>query len=91
MKVNWKVRFKNSIWLGSFISAVLVILYTILDLFGIIPSISEYSMVRIVEAILMILSLTGVIVDPTTQGFGDSARAQGYLEPWSDDPEGGNG
>ena len=51
MKVNWKVRFKNSIWLGSFISAVLVILYTILDLYGIIPSISEYSMVRIVEAI----------------------------------------
>lgn len=95
MKVNWKVRFKNKVWLSAFFSAIIVILYTIFDLLGIIPDISEYSLTRIVESILLVMSLTGVIVDPTTAGLSDSNRAQGYLEPWNDDMEsqedGGNG
>jgi phi LC3 family holin len=95
MKVNWKVRFKNKIWLSAFISAIIIIMYTIFDLIGFIPDISEFSLTRIVEAVLLLLSLTGVIVDPTTAGFGDSNRAQGYVEPWNDNLEaqedGGNG
>lgn len=95
MKVNWKVRFKNKVWLSAFISAIIVIIYTLFDLFGIVPDISEYSLTRIIEAILLIMSLTGVIVDPTTAGLNDSNRAQGYAEPWNDDLEsqedGGNG
>jgi uncharacterized membrane protein len=70
-------------------------MYTIFDLIGFIPDISEFSLTRIVEAVLLLLSLTGVIVDPTTAGFGDSNRAQGYVEPWNDNLEaqedGGNG
>lgn len=95
MKVNWKVRLKNKVWLSLFISAVIVVGYTILDLLNVVPNISEYSMTRLVEAILMIASLTGVIVDPTTAGLNDSNRAQSYSEPWNDDAEptedGGNG
>lgn len=95
MKVNWKVRFKNKVWLSTFISAIIVIIYTIFDLIGIVPDISEYSLIRIIEAILLMMSLTGVIVDPTTYGLNDSNRAQGYAEPWNDNLEaqedGGNG
>lgn len=92
MKVNWKVRFKNKVWLSAFFSAVIVILYTFLDLIGIVPDISEYSLTRIVEAVLLVMSLTGVIVDPTTAGLSDSNRAQGYSEPWDDElMDGGNG
>lgn len=95
MKVNWRVRFKNKIWLSAFISAIIVILYTLFDIIGFIPDISEYSLTRIVESCLLIMSLTGVIVDPTTTGIGDSNRAQGYFEPWDDNLEsqedGGNG
>lgn len=95
MKINWKVRFKNKVWLSMFISAIIVIGYTIMDLIGIVPDISEYSLTRLIEALLMIASLTGIIIDPTTSGLGDSNRAQGYNEPWNDDIEaqedGGNG
>lgn len=95
MKLNWKVRFKNKVWLSAFISAIIIILYTIFDLFGFVPDISEYSLTRVVEAVLLLMSLTGVIVDPTTAGMGDSNRACGYSEPWNDDVEsiedGGNG
>ena len=92
MKINWKIRFKNKIWLSTFISACIAIIYTILDYFGIVPEVSEFSITRIIEAFLMILSLTGVIIDPTTAGLDDSIRAQHYEEPWDDThKEGGNG
>ncbi len=95
MKVNWKVRFRNRLWLGSFISAILAIVYTILDMLGIFPEMSEARLSRLIEAILLLLSLLGVIIDPTTAGFNDSNRACGYIEPWNDNVEsiedGGNG
>ncbi len=84
MKVNWKVRFKNKLWLSSFISAILVILYTFLDAIGVVPNMSETRLFRSIDAVLMILSLLGVIIDPTTAGMNDSARAQGYAQPWDD-------
>ena len=95
MKVNWKVRFRNKLWLSSFISAILAIVYTILDVLGIFPELSEAHLSRLVEAVLLLLSLLGVIIDPTTVGVSDSNRACGYVEPWNDNAEsiedGGNG
>lgn len=92
MKVNWKVRFRNKLWLSSFISAILMIIYTVIDLFDLVPHIPETTAIRIVDAVLLILSLVGVIIDPTTAGLNDSARAQTYEQPWDDNlPEGGNG
>lgn len=95
MKVNWGVRFRNRTWLSLFISAILAIVYVVLEIFDIFPRITEGMFLRIVEAILMILSLVGVIVDPTTAGLNDSNRAHGYYEPWDDNCEstedGGNG
>ena len=95
MKVNWKVRFRNKLWLSSFISAILAIVYTILDVLGIFPELSETHLSRLVEAVLLLLSLLGVIIDPTTVGVSDSNRACGYVEPWNDNAEsiedGGNG
>ena len=95
MKVNWRIRFKNKLWLGSFLSAVLAIVYTILDVLGVFPELSEARISRLIEAVLLLLSLMGVIIDPTTSGFNDSNRACGYIEPWNDEIEssedGGNG
>lgn len=95
MKLNWKVRFKNKLWLGSFISAILAIIYTILDVCGVFPTMSEAHLSRLIESVLLLLSLVGVIVDPTTAGFNDSNRACHYDEPWDDNiqsrEDGGNG
>lgn len=92
MKINWKVRFKNKIWLSSFFSAIIATVYTLLDLFHVIPEVDEITLLRIIDALLVILSLLGVIIDPTTTGVYDSERAQGYTVPWDDNlEEGGNG
>ena len=84
MKVNWKVRFKNKVWLTAFISAIVTFAFTILNMFDVFPAITESQVMRVINAILMFLSLTGVIVDPTTSGIEDSDRAMSYEKPWED-------
>lgn len=85
MKLNWKVRFKNKVWLTSFFAAILTFVYTILGMFDIYPEITKNDIGEIINSMLMFLSLTGVIVDPTTAGLNDSNRAMGYEVPYSDE------
>lgn len=84
MKVNWKVRFKNKVWLSSFICAVVAFVYNILGMFEIFPVITQNTVMQIVNEFLLLLSLIGVIIDPTTEGASDSIRAMNYEEPWRD-------
>ena len=84
MKINWKVRFKNKVWLGSFLSLIISFAYSMLGLFDIFPVVTRNNVVEILNQILTFLGLIGVIVDPTTAGIGDSERAMGYEEPWDD-------
>ena len=85
MRINWKVRFKNKVWLGSFISLIVGFVYSMLALFDVFPEITENAVVRLFDQILTFLGLIGVIVDPTTDGINDSVRAMGYEEPWKDE------
>lgn len=87
MKVNWKVRFKNKIWLGSFAALVVGFIYSMMALFDVYPAVTQNLVMQILNQILTFLGLIGVIVDPTTDGFGDSDRAMSYDEPWSDNDE----
>ena len=84
MKINWKVRFKNKVWLGSFLSLVIGFIYSLLALFDVFPAVTQNLVVQLLNQVLTFLGLIGVIVDPTTAGLGDSERAMGYEEPWDD-------
>lgn len=88
MKLNWKVRFKNKVWLGSFCSLVIGFVYSMLALFDVFPQVTESIVLQLLNQVLTFLGLIGVIVDPTTAGLGDSERAMGYLEPWDDNSRG---
>ena len=84
MKINWKVRFKNKVWLGSFLSLVIGFIYSLLALFDVFPAVTQNLVVQLLNQVLTFLGLIGVIVDPTTAGVGDSERAMGYEDPWDD-------
>ena len=84
MKINWKVRFKNKVWLGSFLSLVVGFIYSLLALFDVFPAVTQNLVVQLLNQVLTFLGLIGVIVDPTTAGLEDSDRAMGYEEPWED-------
>ena len=87
MKINWKVRFKNKIWLGSFLSLIVSFVYSMLSMIDVFPDITKNSVMELLNQILTFLGLIGVLVDPTTAGLGDSERAMGYEEPWDDNKE----
>ena len=78
MKLNWKARFKNKTFVISFITLIVAFVYQMLGLFGIVPSISESSIVNVVTIVINILATFGVLVDPTTNGVSDSDRALTY-------------
>ena len=84
MKLNWKVRFKNKVWLGSFLSLIVGFIYSMLSLFDIFPEVTQSLVLQLINQVLTFLGLIGVIVDPTTAGLEDSDRAMSYAEPWDD-------
>ena len=82
MKINWKVRLKNKVWLGSFCSLVVGFVYSMLALFDVFPEVTQSLVLQLMNQVLTFLGLIGVIVDPTTAGLSDSERAMGYEEPY---------
>lgn len=83
MKVNWLVRVKNKNFWITFIPAILVLVATVMRAFGIeidIAGISD-SLLEIIEALFVVLTLVGVVNDPTTEGLSDSTQAMYYEEP----------
>lgn len=81
MKINLKVRMKNPIFWLTMIPAVATFVYAILGCFGIVPTISEETLVNALTAIITALTTLGVLVDPTTSGVDDSERALSYTRP----------
>ena len=91
MKINWRVRAKNpTFWLGV-IGAVgaPVLAYTGMSAADLTTWDSVWSLAARVAANpyllasvgLSVLSVLGVVSDPTTAGVADSERAMGYDEP----------
>lgn len=81
MKINWKVRFKNKMFVSALISAVFLIITNIQTVSVLLPSWCNES---VAQGILAILTLGGVFIDPTTAGLYDSVQAMEYTEPKKD-------
>lgn len=74
MKVNFKIRFKNKVFLLSLISTSVLLVYQVLGLFGIAPTVSKDELLNTAGTLFTLLATLGVIVDPTTAGASDSER-----------------
>ena len=83
MKINWKVRIKNKLFWIAIIPAVFLLIQQILALFGIAFDTTALveALLTIVGTVFSILSILGIVVDPTTNGVSDSEQALGYEEP----------
>lgn len=85
--VNWKVRFRNKLWVTSFVSQLLIIAQMIvvgLNQAGLInfawtEEINTW-VLGFTNVVLLALSSLGIIQDPTTSGLSDSNKAQSYTE-----------
>lgn len=83
MKINWIVRFKNKAFWMALIPAVLVLVEVIASVFGITIDLGDLGnkLLEVVRAVFVLLSILGIVVDPTTDGISDSNQAMTYSEP----------
>lgn len=78
MKMNFKVRFKNKTFVFTFATLIVAFVYQILGIVGVVPSVSEDTIINVITIIINLLATLGVLVDPTTEGIEDSDRAMTY-------------
>lgn len=81
--INWKVRAKNKAFWIALIPAIILVIQLIAGLFGwdIDLTLISGKLVAIVDAVFVVLTILGIVQDPTTKGIGDSERALTYEEP----------
>ena len=84
MKINWKLRFQNKATLTAIILALVALVYQVLGLFDVVPKISQDELTTVIGMVINLLCLLGIVVDPTTDGVSDSARALTYDTPRAD-------
>lgn len=81
MKINWKVRFKQPVFVTTFLTLVMTFIYNVLGMFEVVPPVSQDMAMSVIVAIVQVLTALGILVDPTTKGVNDSERALAYKEP----------
>lgn len=89
--INWKIRFKNRLWVVGFISQ-LFILAEIILIGAHAAGITDWQLTEefkgwvlaVVNAIFGVLATLTHVQDPTVEGFSDSKQAMRYDKPKND-------
>lgn len=83
MNINWTVRFKNKNFWITVIPAFLLLVQAVLAVFGVKIDAGEIGnkIIVVVDAVFVVLSVLGIVTDPTTAGISDSEQAMTYTKP----------
>ena len=86
MKINWKVRIKNKVFWLALVPAVLLLVQVVAAVFGIDINLDALGdkLLAVVNALFAVLTILGIVADPTTAGISDSKQAMTYDQPKSD-------
>lgn len=81
--INWKVRFKNKNFWLAMIPALIILIQAVAAIFGVDLDLSDAQskLIDVVNAVFTVLTILGVVADPTTEGMSDSEQALTYTEP----------
>ncbi|MFR3289741.1 MAG: phage holin [Lachnospiraceae bacterium] len=81
--INWKVRIKNKTFWLSLIPALLLLAQALGAVFGLSLDLSAVGekLLTVVNTLFAVLTILGVVTDPTTAGVSDSKLALSYDEP----------
>lgn len=75
ISMDWKARIKNKAFWVALIPAVIVLIQVVGNVFGLdlskLTGLSQ-QLIDVVNAVFVVLSILGVVVDPTTKGFKDN-------------------
>ena len=86
MKINWKVRIKNKVFWLALVPAVLLLVQVVAAVFGIDLKLGALGdeLLAVVNALFAVLTILGIVTDPTTAGISDSRQAMEYDKPKRD-------
>ena len=81
--INWRVRIRNKAFWVAIIPAVLVLIQVVAAVFGYTLELGELGdkLIAVVNSVFVVLSILGVVNDPTTSGLSDSKQAMTYELP----------
>lgn len=81
--INWNVRFKNKTFWLSLIPAVLLLVQVVGAVFGYTLDLGALGdkLLAVINALFAVLTILGVVNDPTTAGVSDSKQAMSYTTP----------
>lgn len=81
--INWTVRLKNKAFWISFIPAALLLVQVVAAVFGFQLELGALGdkLLAVVNAAFGVLTILGVVTDPTTKGVSDSTKAMSYDAP----------
>lgn len=81
--INWTVRIKNKTFWLALIPAVLLLVQVVAAVFGYTLDLGELGdkLLAVVNALFAVLTILGIVADPTTKGVGDSSQALTYDKP----------
>ena len=81
--INWKVRVKHKAFWLAIIPAALLLIQAVAAVFGYTLDLGDIGakLLAVVDAVFVVLSILGIVTDPTTKGIGDSERALTYTKP----------
>lgn len=84
--INWEVRIKNKNFWLTLIPAVLLLAQVVAAPFGYEWDfgILNEQLAAIINALFAVLSILGIVTDPTTAGLKDSNLANTYKTPKKD-------
>lgn len=84
--INWKVRLRNRTFWLALIPALFLLVQTAANALGIQLNLSgeaeKWS--AVVSELFAVLTILGIVNDPTTAGLSDSRRAMEYEKPYQD-------
>lgn len=86
MNINWTVRLRNKAFWVAMIPALLLLVQVIAGVFGFMLDLGELGnrLLAVVNAVFAVLTILGVVTDPTTAGMSDSKQALSYQAPKED-------
>lgn len=84
--INWKVRINNKAFWIALIPAVLLLVQTVAAVFGYTIDMGDLGnkLLTVVNSLFAVLSILGIVTDPTTASITDSKQALTYEKPKED-------
>lgn len=84
--INWKIRAKNKTFWLALVPAFLLLIQSVAQVFNISLDFTNLNkdLLNVVNALFVVLTILGVVTDPTTKGMSDSTQALTYSKPKED-------